>query len=114
MEQKHRDLLRKNRMAICLFDFNPVSLAKILQKRKVFSETDKNIISSERNDLKKKEKLLDILQKRGPHAFHNLLEAFDELGLPNVRSLLNGTINTVTESDKAEKKSSKNITSGKL
>lgn len=108
MEEKHRNLLRTNRMAICLFPFDADLLAEKLQQKKVLFETDKNFIYSEKDDLKKKEKLLDILQKRGPSAYSNFLDALDDIGIKNIRSLLNGNITT------AELQTISNKHSGKL
>lgn len=68
MEKKHRDLIRKNRVAL-VADLEALPLSNYLYQEGVLSENDLDNIRAERTRSAQAEKLLDTLPKRGPKAF---------------------------------------------
>ena len=68
MEQRHRDLLRKNRIALAK-DLEPKYLLGHLFQHGVISENDMERIKAEKTRTSQAEKLLDTLPRRGPKAF---------------------------------------------
>ena len=68
MDKKHRELLRKNRLAL-VQDLEATQLLNYLFQEKCFSENDLDSIRVEPTPRAKAEKLLDTLPRRGPKAF---------------------------------------------
>jgi len=68
MEKKHRELLRKNRLAL-VQDLEAARLLNYLFQENCFSESDLESIKVQPTPRAKAEKLLDILPRRGPQAF---------------------------------------------
>ena len=93
MEQSHRELLRKHRMDLCS-EMNAELIAKDLLEAKIFTLADKNSITFERDPLKRNEKLLDILPKRGPMAYQTFLDILNKLNLSHLSAMFDETAST--------------------
>ena len=68
MDRKHRDLLRKNRLAL-VQDLEAIRLSNYLFQEKCFSENDLDSVRAQPTRSAQAEKLLDILPRRGPQSF---------------------------------------------
>ena len=68
MEKKHRELLRKNRLAL-VQDLEATQLSSYLFQEKCLSENDVETIRGQPTRRAQAEKLLDILPRRGPQSF---------------------------------------------
>ncbi|EDO26471.1 predicted protein, partial [Nematostella vectensis] len=68
MEQKHRNLLRKNRVALAR-DLEPREVLNYIFQEGVFSERDIETVNSLTTRQTQAERILDILPRRGPRAF---------------------------------------------
>lgn len=68
MDKKHRDLLRKNRMAL-VQDLEATHLLNFLYQEKGLTENDVETIKAQKTRTARAEKLLDLLPRRGPNAF---------------------------------------------
>lgn len=68
MEKKHRDLLRKNRLAL-IQDLEATQLLNFLLQEGGLTESDVEIIKAQPTRTAKAEKLLDTLPRRGPKSF---------------------------------------------
>ncbi|XP_032238419.2 caspase-3 [Nematostella vectensis] len=68
MEQKHRNLLRKNRVALAR-DLEPREVLNYIFQEGVFSERDIETVNSLTTRQAQAERILDILPRRGPRAF---------------------------------------------
>lgn len=95
MDVKDREFLRSHRKEICLVDFDAASIAKNLQQKKIFNANDADGISSEEKDLRQKEKLLDLLPRRGAQSFSSFVESSKELKLFKLYAVLGGDISTL-------------------
>ena len=99
MESTHRELLRSNRRDICLVDFSAPTVAEKLFDLKIFTENDKNNVSTEEKDLRQKEKLLDILVKRGPKAFQAFLDICKEMSIIKLYEILGGDLTEINKNE---------------
>ena len=96
MEKKHRDLIRKNRVAL-VADLEPLPLSNYLYQEGVLSENDLDNIRAERTRSAQAEKLLDTLPKRGPKAFDTFCCALGETdGQGHLGDLLRKTSGAAT------------------
>jgi len=68
MQKKHKDLLRRNRVAL-VGDLEATRLLNYLFQEGAFSENDLDAIKTEKTRSAQAEKLLDILPRRGEKAF---------------------------------------------
>ena len=68
MDKKHRELLRKNRLAL-VQDLEAAQLLNYLFQENCLSENDIDSIRAQTTPRAKAEKLLDILPRRGPQSF---------------------------------------------
>jgi len=102
MDTKEREFLRINRRQICLVDFDVVNVAKKLFQKKLLKQNDVESISIEEKDLRKKEKLLDILPRMGPKAFMGLKEVVKELKISKLYEVLGGNPNDLKEEKEDE------------
>ena len=87
MDDKHRSLLRSNRMDL-MRDLDGERVASYLYAQDVFSEEDKEIVNAELTPQRKNEKLLDILPKRGAKAFNIFCDILRELKMFHLEILL--------------------------
>ena len=87
MEDKHRKLLRLNRMDL-VRDMDGDRVASYLYSHEIFSEEDKELIGAETTPQMKNEKLLDIIPKRGGEAFGAFCDTLRELKLLHLEVLL--------------------------
>lgn len=76
MDKKHRELLRRNRERL-VEDLEALSLLSYLYQEHTLSENDVDLIKAERTRSSQAEKLLDIVPKRGPQAFHTFCRALE-------------------------------------
>ena len=76
MDKKHRELLRRNRERL-VEDLDALSLLSYLYQEHTLSENDVDLIKAERTRSSQAEKLLDIVPKRGPQAFHTFCRALE-------------------------------------
>lgn len=88
MDTAHRNLLRKNRLALSE-DLDAKTATSYLYSEDIISEHDKEDIETAKTQRDKSEKLLDILPKRGPHAFEVFLKFLDDKQ-PHLSKLLQG------------------------
>ena len=90
MEKKHKDLLRRNRVAL-VQDLEPTQLLNfLLQEDGGLSENDLETIKAQRTRRAQAEKLLDILPRRGPKSFDIFCRALaDTDGQSHLLDLLN-------------------------
>lgn len=68
MDKKHKDLLRKNRVAL-VEDLEATRLSNYLLQEGALSENDLESVKAEKTRTAQAEKLLDVLPRRGPKAF---------------------------------------------
>ena len=68
MDKKHRDLLKRNRVAL-VRDLEATRLLNYLFQEGALSENDVDSIKAEKTRSAQAEKLLDIFPRRGPKAF---------------------------------------------
>ena len=90
MESRDRDFLRSNRREICLIDFSAPKVAAKLHELGILSKNENEMISAEEKDLRQKERLLDILPRRGPKAFAKFIETARELRILKLYQILGG------------------------
>ena len=74
MEQEHRAVLRSKRMLLSQHMDNG-RIVEHLFSHNILLESDVAMLERVVTNVKKNEKLLDVLAKRGPQAFHVLVEA---------------------------------------
>ena len=87
MEEKHRKLLRSNRMDL-IRDMDGERVASYLYSSEILSEEDRELVNAEATPQRKNEKLLDILPKRGGKAFTAFCDTLRELKLFHLEVLL--------------------------
>eukprot|EP00112_Aurelia_sp_Birch-Aquarium-sp1_P014869 Seg3242.2 transcript_id=Seg3242.2/GoldUCD/mRNA.D3Y31 product=Caspase-3 protein_id=Seg3242.2/GoldUCD/D3Y31 len=87
MEEKHRKLLRSNRMDL-VRDMDGERVASFLYSSEILSEEDRELVNAETTPQRKNEKLLDILPKRGGKAFAAFCDTLRELKLFHLEVLL--------------------------
>ena len=87
MEERHRKLLRTNRVAL-VRDLDGERVASYLFSYEIFSEEDKDVVNAESTPRQKNEKLLDILPKRGGDAFRVFCDVLKELKFSHLEILL--------------------------
>ena len=112
MDEKDREFLRFHRREICLVDFDAVTVAKILHEKSILTANDVDVISSEEKDLKQKERLLDVLPRRGPKSFSTFVKSSKELKLVKLYKILGGDVSKLETDIKEQKdqtKSSKEL-----
>ena len=90
MNTKDREFLRTHRKDICLVDFDAASVSKKLHEENVFTKNDAETVSSEEKDLRQKERLLDVLPRRGPKSFDSFIKAAKDLKIYKLYELLGG------------------------
>ena len=74
MEEKHRDILRRNLYRICR-DLNGRRATLFLSSEDIFSDQDRLELNSKKNNhLDLNEALVDMLERRGPDAFGVFME----------------------------------------
>lgn len=76
MDKNHKELLRRNRERL-VEDLEALSLLSYLFQEHTLSENDVDLIKAERTRSLQAEKLLDIIPRRGPQAFHNFCRALE-------------------------------------
>ena len=74
MEQKHRDIIRRHYQTL-VKEMNTESVIRKLHDMKVLTEEMKLNIEAEQTKYSKNRKLLEIIHRRGPHAFTALRKA---------------------------------------
>ncbi|XP_044167659.1 caspase-2-like [Acropora millepora] len=77
MDERHRELLIRNRKAL-MKDLDAWSVSIYLYQEQILSEIDFQLIKAERIRLFQAEKVLDIIPQRGPDAFNAFCEALKE------------------------------------
>ncbi|XP_046858886.1 caspase-7-like [Xenia sp. Carnegie-2017] len=77
MEDKHREVLRANRMKI-VRDLDVDNATSFLYSKSILSENDRDEIKANKTFQSKSDKLLDILPRRGPEAFGVFVKFLDE------------------------------------
>jgi len=87
MEDKHRELLRSNRIDLAR-DLDGDLVASYLYARRVFNDGEKDRVQSASTRLGKNEKVLDILPRKGPTAFDSFCDILKELGMTHLEMLL--------------------------
>lgn len=100
MDVKDREFLRSHRKEICLVDFDAVSISKNLQQKKILNANDTDTISLEEKDLRQKERLLDLLPRRGAKSFSSFVESSKDLKLFKLYAVLGGDISTLDSEQK--------------
>ncbi|XP_015759225.1 PREDICTED: caspase-2-like [Acropora digitifera] len=76
MDKKHIELLRRNRERL-VEDLDALSLLSYLYQEHTLSENDVDLVKAENTRFSQAEKLLDIVPKRGPQAFHTFCRALE-------------------------------------
>ncbi|XP_046860478.1 caspase-3-like isoform X2 [Xenia sp. Carnegie-2017] len=77
MEDKHREVLKANRMEI-VRDLDVDNATSFLYSKSILSENDRDEIKAIKTLQSKSEKLLDTLPRRGPEAFGVFVKFLDE------------------------------------
>ena len=77
MEDKHREVLRANRMEI-VRDLDVDNATSFLYSKSILTESDRDEIKAIKTLQSKSERLLDILPRRGPEAFGVFVKFLDE------------------------------------
>lgn len=104
MDVKDREFLRSHRKEICLVDFNAIDIAKNLQEKKILNANDTDTISSEEKDLRQKEKLLDLLPRRGALSFSSFRESAKDLKLFKLYVVLGGDVSLLEVEEHQDEK----------
>lgn len=76
MEKKHRELLRRNRVAL-VQDLDAKQLLNYIWQEGILTDNDVETIKVESTRNARAEKLLDIIPRRGPKAFDVFCEALN-------------------------------------
>lgn len=79
MNKEHRNILRKNRLAL-VEDIEPRIIINFLFQEGIFSDNDLELVNSLSTRHDKVEKILDTLPRRGPKAFNAFHEALNSNG----------------------------------
>lgn len=77
MDKRHKNLLRRNRLAL-VQDLEAIRLLNYLFQEEIFSENDLDSVKVERTRTSQAEMLLDILPRRGPKAFDAFCRALED------------------------------------
>ncbi len=111
MTEKHRKLLRSNRIDL-IRDMDGDRVASYLYSSEIFSEEDRELVNAETTPQRKNEKLLDILPKRGGNAFTAFCDTLRELKLFHLEVLLRSE-DKAAEMIQEEKEAEQTSTVGK-
>ena len=89
MDLEHRERLRKHRMDLSSgIDENTELVVTRLVQAKILTVVDKEIILSQSSSIKKNEKILDFLPKRGPAAFSAFVKVLNGINLTSLAALI--------------------------
>ena len=86
MQEQHRQLLRKHRMALSR-DLEAKTVASHLYSKEIISETDNEEIQMQSTTQERSELLLDKIVRKGPNAFDTFCNILKELQ-PHLEQLL--------------------------
>ena len=78
MNEDHRKILRQKR-EIFLKDLDARKAASMLYARDIFSEDDKDEVNAMKTAYQQREKVLDILPRKGPKAFQVFCDILHEI-----------------------------------
>lgn len=75
MDERHRSVLKRNRVKIIENIANPIDVSEALYANGVFTDSMKQEVEAEKTPFSKVRKILDIVPRRGQHAFDKFHEA---------------------------------------
>ena len=86
MQEEHRQLLRKHRMALSR-DMEAKTVASHLYSKGIISENENEEIQVQKTSQERSEMLLDKVTRKGPNAFDTLCDILKEVQ-PHLEQLL--------------------------